>query len=85
MSPHKRGLYWDPRLREIDKLILRALKCQYIKSPALIASEIKKDRRYVANRLIYLTKLGLVEKVARGLYKRKEGEKETGLNLVWRW
>jgi len=65
------------RLTQIDELILKTLKQQHIKSPILIASEIGKDRRYVANRLRYLTDLGLIEKVARGLYKIK-AEKGVG-------
>ena len=59
-----------PRLIEIDKQILKSLK-QSVKSPSLIATEISRNRKYVANRLRYLMDIGLVEKIARGLYKLK--------------
>jgi len=62
------------RILEIDRQILNALKQRYAKSPALIATEIERDRRYVANRLRYLSDIGLVEKVMRGLYRLKVGE-----------
>jgi predicted transcriptional regulator len=59
------------RLLEIDEQILETLGSN-IKSPSLIASEIGRDRRYVANRLRYLCDIGLVEKVVRGLYRRTD-------------
>ena len=65
----------NPRLIEIDKQILKSLK-KHVKSPALIASEIQRNRKYVANRLRYLTDIGLVEKVARGLYRLKSVKEE---------
>ncbi|MDH5686827.1 MAG: transcriptional regulator [Candidatus Bathyarchaeota archaeon] len=65
-----------PHLLEIDKQILNSLKRRSVKSPALIGVEIGRDRRYVANRLRYLTDIGFVEKVIRGLYRlRIAGDK----------
>ena len=78
MSSNEERAHSDPRLAKIDKLILTTLKQQHIASPMLIASKIKRDRRYVANRLRYLTDLGLVEKIARGLYRLKQQASEVG-------
>lgn len=58
------------RLLEVNKQMLGALESHGLGTPSLIASEIGRDRRYVANRLRYLCDLGLVEKVARALYRR---------------
>lgn len=70
MSPSR-----TPHLIEIDEQILNSLERQHVKSPALIATEIGRDRRYVANRLRYLTDIGLVEKVMRGLYRLQSVKK----------
>ena len=55
--------------REIDQNILEVLEGLGLATPALVAQKIRRDRRYVANRLSYLTKEGLVEKVMRGVYR----------------
>jgi len=56
-------------LREIDRAILGVLRELGLATPALVAKEIKRDRRYVSNRMSYLAKERLVEKVTRGVYR----------------
>ena len=55
--------------RAIDKAIVDILNEFNLATPALVAKMIKRDRRYVANRLAYLACEGLVEKITRGVYK----------------
>lgn len=55
--------------RDIDRAIVETLKEFRLATPALVAKNIKRDRRYVANRLSYLASEGLAEKVARGVYR----------------
>lgn len=59
----------DKPIREIDRAIVDALKAFSLGTPAFVAKTIKRDRRYVANRLSYLVSEGLVEKVVRGVYR----------------
>ena len=58
--------------RNIDRAILDVFKEFGLATPALVAKTIKRDRQYVANRLSYLVSEGLVEKVARGVYRAIE-------------
>ena len=55
--------------RDIDKAIIDTLEELGLATPALVAGKIKRDRRYVANRLSYLVSIGLAKKAARGVYK----------------
>lgn len=59
--------------REIDKAILKFLNESGLATPALVAKNINENRRYVANRLSYLTDEGVVEKISRGVYRIKKG------------
>jgi DNA-binding Lrp family transcriptional regulator len=58
-------------IREIDRDILEALEKSRQATPAFIAKIIDRDRRYVANRLSYLAKNGVITKVMRGIYRLK--------------
>lgn len=58
--------YTETELRILD--MLAEGRC----TPAYIASELDVTKEYVRNRLGDLTRLGLVEKVHRGLYELSE-------------
>lgn len=45
-------------------------------TPAYIAEELGTSQEYIRDRLSDLTRLGLVEKVHRGLYELNEGEED---------
>lgn len=64
-----RGSMKKDALRDIDLKIVDVIDELEVATPALVAKRIKRDRQYVANRLAYLSKEGVVEKLTRGVYR----------------